>query len=105
MTEASAFRSPIDMALSSGRKLIEASAGSGKTRAITTLVVRLVVEDGRELDSILVVTFTKALGLRERIRKLLREIRNVSRVAPAALCFRRRSGKRTSRKMDYRKPR
>ena len=77
MTEASTFRSPIDMALSSGRKLIEASAGSGKTRAITTLVVRLVVEDGRELDSILVVTFTKAATaeLRERIRKLLREIR------------------------------
>ena len=77
MTETRIFRSPIDMALSSGRKLIEASAGSGKTRAITTLVVRLVVEDGRELDSILVVTFTKAATaeLRERIRKLLREIR------------------------------
>ena len=76
MTDARTFHSPIDTALSGGRKLIEASAGSGKTRAITTLVLRLVVEEGLELDSILVVTFTKAATaeLRERIRMLLRKI-------------------------------
>ena len=71
-------RSPLDTRLNDGCTLIEASAGSGKTRAITTLVARLVVEEARELDSILVVTFTKAATaeLRDRIRKILKTIRD-----------------------------
>ncbi len=62
--------------LAAGRTTIEASAGSGKTRAITTLVARFVVEKGCGLERILVVTFTKAAAaeLRQRIRKTLREI-------------------------------
>ena len=52
---------------------IEASAGTGKTHALTTLVARLVIEEGWPLDRILVVTFTRAATaeLRDRIRRVL----------------------------------
>ncbi|MES2644198.1 MAG: exodeoxyribonuclease V subunit beta [Myxococcota bacterium] len=43
-----------------GAHLVEASAGTGKTYNITTLVVRLLLETGLRIDQILVVTFTKA---------------------------------------------
>ena len=54
--------------------LIEASAGTGKTFAITTLYVRLVLE-GLEVRRILVVTYTKAATaeLRARVRERLRQ--------------------------------
>ena len=57
-----------------GMTLIEASAGTGKTRELTGIVARLVVEDHRRLDEILVVTFTRAATaeLRDRIRDTLR---------------------------------
>ena len=69
---------PLDVALGGpGVTLIEASAGSGKTRALTTLVARLVVEEGLTLDEILVVTFTRAATaeLRGRIRSTLEAVR------------------------------
>jgi len=67
---------PLTTPLGGGRTLIEASAGSGKTRAITSLFARMVVEQGLEIDRILVVTFTKAATaeLRERIRATLKAI-------------------------------
>lgn len=54
--------------------LVEASAGTGKTFALTGLVSRLVME-GAELNKILVVTFTNAATdeLKTRIRQRLRE--------------------------------
>src|SRR5690625_4180339 len=57
------------------RILVEASAGTGKTFALTGLVVRLVME-GVELKKILVVTFTNAATdeLKTRIRSRLREV-------------------------------
>ena len=57
-----------------GMTLIEASAGTGKTRELTGIVARLVVEGHRRLDEILVVTFTRAATaeLRDRIRDTLR---------------------------------
>ena len=63
--------------LAAGVALIEASAGTGKTRELTDTVARLVVEEGRRLDEILVVTFTRAATaeLRERIRGALRSTR------------------------------
>lgn len=65
----------------SGKNLIGASAGTGKTYAITTLFVRFLLE--RELNpaDILVVTFTEAatLELRERVR---------ARVSEAVVAFR-----------------
>jgi len=54
--------------------LIEASAGTGKTRTLTGIVAGLVVGPARRLDEILVVTFTRAATaeLRDRIRDTLR---------------------------------
>ncbi|MCC7020423.1 MAG: UvrD-helicase domain-containing protein [Ardenticatenales bacterium] len=54
-----------------GTHLIEASAGTGKTYTIATLVLRLVLEAGLTIDRILVVTFTRAATaeLRDRIRR------------------------------------
>ena len=59
----------------SGRNLIEASAGTGKTYAIACLYLRLVIEQGLTPDRILVVTYTEAATeeLRGRIRSRLRE--------------------------------
>lgn len=64
--------------LSPGMRLIEASAGTGKTWNISNLFVRLLAEaplDALTVDRILVVTFTEAAtaDLRDRIRKRLRE--------------------------------
>ncbi len=58
-----------------GTRLIEASAGTGKTFAITTLYVRLIVERGLRVDEILVVTYTRAATaeLRDRVRLRLRQ--------------------------------
>ena len=58
-----------------GTNLIEASAGTGKTYAISGLFVRLIIESKFTADQILVVTFTKAATdeLKERIRKKLME--------------------------------
>lgn len=56
-----------------GLQLIEASAGTGKTFTLATLVTRLVVERGLALGQILAVTFTEAATqeLRARLRKRL----------------------------------
>lgn len=57
-----------------GTNLIEASAGTGKTYAIATLFLRLMLEQGLGVDQILVVTFTEAAAaeLRDRVRSRLR---------------------------------
>jgi len=56
-----------------GINLIEASAGTGKTTAITDLYVRLILESEWRVPHILVVTFTKAATaeLRDRVRTRL----------------------------------
>ena len=63
---------PLAVALE-GTLLVEASAGTGKTHTITTLVARLVVERGIPIDRLLVVTFTEAATaeLRDRVRRRL----------------------------------
>jgi exodeoxyribonuclease V beta subunit len=60
-----------------GARLIEASAGTGKTYTIAGLYLLLVVEEGLQVEEILVMTFTKAATaeLRERIRTRLVEAR------------------------------
>jgi len=57
----------------SGINLIEASAGTGKTYAITGLFLRLILEKELLVDQILVVTFTNAATseLKEKIRNIL----------------------------------
>jgi exodeoxyribonuclease V beta subunit len=58
----------------SGTAVVEASAGTGKTFTITSLFLRLLLEQGLEVDQILVVTYTRAATaeLRDRIRARLR---------------------------------
>jgi exodeoxyribonuclease V beta subunit len=58
-----------------GRRLLEASAGTGKTYTLALLFLRLLLERQLEVDRILVVTFTRAATseLRDRIRTRLRE--------------------------------
>ena len=60
--------------------LIEASAGTGKTYALTTLVARLIVEERRNIDELLIVTFTiSAAGeLRTRVRSTLQAAQRVA---------------------------
>ena len=59
----------------SGRRLLEASAGIGKTYTLALLFLRLVLERQLSVDRILVVTFTRAATgeLRDRIRARVRE--------------------------------
>jgi exodeoxyribonuclease V beta subunit len=66
-----------------GRNVVTASAGTGKTYAITLLVVRLVVERALDVRRILVVTFTEAATaeLRGRIRTRLRDAVQAYRLA------------------------
>lgn len=61
--------------LTTGGVLLEASAGTGKTWSITSLVLRLVVEHDVPIERILAVTFTNAATaeLRDRVRSRLDE--------------------------------
>ena len=65
----------IETALNPGRCLIEASAGTGKTYAISNIFLRLILEKGLHPSNILVVTFTVAATaeLRDRLRLNLKE--------------------------------
>lgn len=72
-------RNPVDIDVFhcplAGANLIEASAGTGKTWTLSALYLRCVLEAGRGVGEILVVTYTKAATaeLRERIRARLAE--------------------------------
>jgi exodeoxyribonuclease V beta subunit len=59
-----------------GVRLIEASAGTGKTWNICGLYLRLLIENGLEVQQILVVTFTNAATaeLRERVRERITQV-------------------------------
>lgn len=61
---------PLSMPLT-GRRLIEASAGTGKTHALTTLYLRVLLETPHSVEKVLVVTFTEAAAreLHQRIRQ------------------------------------
>ena len=68
-----------------GVRLIEASAGTGKTRAICGLYLRLLLEQQHTVQQILVVTFTNAATaeLRERLRqRLVETLAGVRATAP-----------------------
>ncbi len=69
--------------LQKGVNLVEASAGTGKTYAISMLVLRCVAELDIPIDKILIVTFTKAAAeeLRSRIRAKIVEGRDLLRGA------------------------
>lgn len=65
---------PFDIELS-GKHLVEASAGTGKTYSIASLYVRLLVETKASVENLLVVTFTEAATkeLRDRLLKRIRD--------------------------------
>ena len=75
----------LDLALD-GVHAIEASAGTGKTFTLATLVVRLVVERGLRVGQVLAVTFTEAATqeLRARIRARLLLASELVGTTPAA---------------------
>ena len=62
----------------SGKKLIEASAGTGKTFTLSGLYIRYVVEKKLPPEKIVVLTFTKAatFELKTRLRQQLIECKN-----------------------------
>jgi exodeoxyribonuclease V beta subunit len=64
-----------------GFTLIEASAGTGKTTTITALVLRLIVEENKSIEKILVTTYTElaTAELRRKIREILRAALNTTR--------------------------
>ncbi|UUY09364.1 exodeoxyribonuclease V subunit beta [Pseudomonas sp. J452] len=69
-----------------GRSLIEASAGTGKTWTLTALYARLLLEQQLSVSQILVVTYTTAATaeLRERIRARLAELLAVYEGTPSS---------------------
>ncbi|MBW3602596.1 MAG: UvrD-helicase domain-containing protein, partial [Actinobacteria bacterium] len=70
--------SPFDATapLVSGITVLEASAGTGKTHALTSVVLRLVAVDGVAIERIAVMTFTRnaARELRQRVRRRLLDV-------------------------------
>lgn len=64
-----------------GRVLLEASAGTGKTYALTALIVRSLAEGLVDVDGLLVVTFTRSatLEIRDRVRNGIDDARVVLR--------------------------
>lgn len=56
--------------------IVSAGAGSGKTRVLTERLMKYIVEDNVDIDSFVVITFTKAAAaeLKSRISASLREL-------------------------------
>ncbi|MCY4013058.1 MAG: exodeoxyribonuclease V subunit beta [Gammaproteobacteria bacterium] len=78
-------RSPYTAPLNGGL-VVEASAGTGKTYTLTTLVARLVVEAHHRIDDLLIVTFTVAATgeLRTRVWETLCAARDAAAGRTAA---------------------
>ncbi len=72
MQEIKVFQ-PNNYPLTNGMRLIEASAGTGKTFALSHLVLRLVTEKRYSINELLVITFTEAAAaeLKSRVNKRL----------------------------------
>src|SRR4051812_47539807 len=68
-----------------GTAIVEASAGTGKTYTITSLFLRLLLENELTVDQILVVTYTRAATaeLRDRIRKRIAQALAVAKGEPS----------------------
>ena len=69
-----------------GVNLIEASAGTGKTHALSGLYLRLIIENKLTPQQILVITFTNAATaeLKGRIRKMLNSARQAFQTGEAS---------------------
>jgi exodeoxyribonuclease V beta subunit len=79
--------------LARGVSLIEASAGTGKTYAITALFVRLIIEENLTVREILAVTYTEAATeeLRDRVRQALVQAAQAFASGDSQVPFSRRS--------------
>ena len=57
------------------KTLVAAGAGSGKTAVLVERIIRKIIDDGVDIDKMLIVTFTNAAAseMKERIRKRLYE--------------------------------
>src|SRR5690348_1413803 len=94
---------PLDLPLS-GVRLVEASAGTGKTFTIATLYLRLVLETHPVLqrslkpEEIVVATFTRAATaeLAMRLRKRLRIAAEILRAGDPARAREEDDGERTA---------
>ena len=64
----------------SGKNLIEASAGTGKTYSVSIMALRLILEHDIAVGQILMVTFTEAAAA-EMAERLMHFIRNAYRKA------------------------
>jgi exodeoxyribonuclease V beta subunit len=66
----------LDQILDGGHKVIDASAGTGKTFTIERIVVELLLTGAAKIDQILVVTFTEkaTAELRARIRAAIEDV-------------------------------
>lgn len=55
--------------------LVSAGAGSGKTTVLVERVIRMIIEEGVSIDSLIIVTFTKAAAahMKEKIYSRIRE--------------------------------
>jgi exodeoxyribonuclease V beta subunit len=76
---------PLDILapLATGTTLLEASAGTGKTWTLTSVIARLVAEEGIAITRVLALTFTRAAAaeLQGRTRERLVETRDALRRA------------------------
>ena len=68
------FFQPNKYPLSNGMRLIEASAGTGKTFSLSHLVLRLLTEKEYSINEILVVSFTEATASEIKARIIERLI-------------------------------
>ena len=66
--------------------LVSAAAGSGKTRVLVERIMKRITDDGWNIDSLLVVTFTRAAAaeMKERIGKRIREELRLPSLSPSA---------------------
>ena len=90
MTHPSAVLPDFDantLSLEPGLRLLEASAGTGKTFALAHLVLRLVAERPLSLRQLLVVTYTNAAAaeLRDRIGRRLQQALEAIEQGPSSL--------------------
>src|SRR5258707_4202232 len=84
----------LDQILDGGHKVIDASAGTGKTFTIERIVVDLLLTGAAQIDQILVVTFTEkaTAELRARIRAAIEDVLSGRSAENAHPANRRRLG-------------
>ncbi|MGC2304990.1 UvrD-helicase domain-containing protein [Candidatus Binatus sp.] len=82
----------LDRILNGGHKIIDASAGTGKTFTIERIVVELLLTGAANIDQILVVTFTEkaTAELRARIRATIEDVMSGKSIENARPSERRR---------------